>query len=130
MAFTHTISVNYKTDAGTLSATTDIVTADTETGLQTVVSAGAVNFFRALSVNKSQLASLAIKVTKACTVKTNSTGGVDVFDLADGGAVVWNRDGTAANPITTSITGFYFDGGPVDSTVKMSFLVDQPGAGS
>jgi hypothetical protein len=128
--FTHTVSISYKTDAGTISTTTVTNTADTEVGLQTVVDASAVNFFRALTVNKTQLISLAIKATKACTIKTNTTGGVDVFDLEDGGAVVWNQHDTAACPVTTSITGLYFDGGGADSTVKMSFLLNQPGVGS
>jgi hypothetical protein len=130
MAFTHTISVSYKTGAGTISSTTVTLTGDTEEGIQTVVDASAVNFFRALSVNSTQIKSMAIKATKACTIKTNTTSGVDVFALADGGAVVWNRTDTATCPITTSITGFYFDGGGVDSAISMAFLIDQPGAGS
>jgi hypothetical protein len=128
--FSHTISISYKTDSGTLSSTTDIVTADTELGIQTVVDAAASNFFRALAITKAQIVSMAIKVTKACTIKTNSTSGDDVFDLPDGGAVVWNKNETATCPITQDVSGFYFDGGGADSTVKMSFLIDQPGVGS
>lgn len=128
--FTHKITKSYTTDAGTISSVIAIKQADTEVGLQTTVDAAAVNFFRALNVNKTQIISMAISATKACTIKTNTTGGVDVFALAAGGAILWNSDDITVCPITTTITGLYMDGGGADSSVRVSFLLNQPGVGS
>lgn len=129
--FKHTIRKSYSTDAGTISAVTAIKSADTEVGIQTVVDKAATNFHRVLAVDKTQIISMAIAASKACTVKTNSTSGDDVFDLVAGGAVLWNSDDDATCPITADITGFYFDGnGADDAAVTISFLLDQPGAGS
>lgn len=128
--FTHKITKTYATDAGAISSVVGTKLADTEVGLQTVVSGAAVNFFRALNVDKTQIISMAISASKACTIKTNSTGGVNVFAMADGGAIMWNSDDITACPITTTITGIYFDGGGTDSSVRMSFLLNQPGIGS
>jgi hypothetical protein len=128
--FTHKVTKSYSTDAGTISSVIGIKQADTEVGLQTVVSGAAVNFFRTLNVDKTQIISMAISASKACTIKTNTTGGVNVFTLADGGAIMWNADDITACPVTTTITGIYFDGGGFDSAVRMSFLLNQPGVGS
>lgn len=128
--FTHKISKSYSTDAGTISSVIGTKLADSEVGLQTVVSAAAVNFFRAISVNKTQIVSMAISASKACTIKTNSTSGTDVFAMTEGEAIMWNSSDITACPITANITGLYFDGGGTDSAVKMHFLLDQPGVGS
>lgn len=128
--FTHKITKSYSTDAGTISSVIGTKLADTEVGLQTVVSAAAVNFFRTLNVDKTQIISMAISASQACTIKTNTTGGVDVFVMAAGSAILWNSDDINACPITTTITGLYFNGGGIDSTVRISFLLNQPGVGS
>ena len=128
--FTHKITKSYTTDAGTISSVIATITADTEVGLQTVVSAAAVNFFRTLNVDKTQIVSMAVSASKACTIHTNTTGGVDTFVLADGGAIMWNTSDITACPITTTITGIYFNGGGTDSAVRISFLLNQPGVGS
>lgn len=128
--FTHKITKSYTTDAGTISSVIGTKTADTEVGLQTIVDAAAVNFFRTLNVDKTQIVSMAISASKACTIKTNTTTGVDVFTLADGGAIMWNSGDITACPITTTITGLYFNGGGTDSSVRISFLLNQPGVGS
>lgn len=128
--FTHKITKSYATDAGTISSVIGTKQADTEVGLQTVVAAAAVNFFRTLNVDKTQIISMAISASKACTIKTNTAGGVDTFVMADGGAVMWNSDDITACPITTTITGIYFTGAGSDSTIRISFLLNQPGVGS
>lgn len=128
--FTHKVTKSYATDAGTISSVIGSKAADTEVGLQTVVSGAAVNFFRTLNVDKTQIISMAISASKACTIKTNTTTGVDVFVMADGGAIMWNNDDITACPITTTITGIYFNGGGTDSAVRISFLLNQPGVGS
>lgn len=128
--FTHKITKSYATDAGTISSVIATKQADTEVGLQTVVSAAAVNFFRTLNVDKTQIISMAMSATKACTIKTNNTTGANVFTMADGASIVWNSDDITACPVTTTITGIYFDGGGTDSNVRMSFLLNQPGVGS
>ena len=128
--FTHKITKSYSTDSGTISSVIGTKLADTEVGLQTVVSGAAVNFFRTLNVDKTQIISMAISASKACTIHTNTTGGVDTFVMADGSAILWNSDDINACPITTTITGIYFNGGGTNSTVRLSFLLNQPGVGS
>lgn len=128
--FTHKITKSYTTDAGTISSVIGTKTADTEVGYQGVLAGAAVNFHRVLAVDKTQIKSMAMSASKACTIKTNTTTGVQVFTLADGGVIFWNTDDITACPITTSITDLYFDGGGSDSTIRISFLLDQPGVGS
>lgn len=128
--FTHKITKSYSTDAGTISSVIGTKQADSEVGLQTVVAGAAVNFFRALTVNKTQIISMAIGASKACTIKTNSTSGTDVFAMTDGESILWNSSDITACPITANITGLYFDGGGTDSAVRVAFLLDQPGVGS
>lgn len=132
MSFTHTLSRSYKTAAGTVTAKTSDQTADTESNLDTVVSAGATNFHRTFSAKFSLLRSFLLYSSKAITVKTNSSGAPDqTFILGDGQAIIWNRDDTTSNPVTDDITDLYFtNAGASDATVKVRALIDQPGAGS
>ena len=73
MAFTHSIGVTYKNDAGTITSTTNTYTGDLEHNFDQAVPISTTNQTTSIAFTKSKIVSLVIYSDQALTIKTNST---------------------------------------------------------
>jgi len=110
--FTHTLGVTYKTDAGTITSTTDTYIGDAENDLDlggaTALAAGAVNSEYDLQITVAKIQSMVLYSDQNIVVKTNSTGSPgNTVNLTAKKQVVWNTDSPMAKPFTADVTKLF-----------------------
>lgn len=127
MAFTHTLGVTYKTDAGTITSTTDTYTADAELDIDDTVAASTTNKEFDLSVTIANVKSMVLYADQAVTVKTNSaTSPQDTISLAAKKQLFWNIDSHDSIPFAGNLTKlFVTNSGGVAANFKVRFLANQ-----
>ena len=110
--FTHTLGVTYKTDAGTITSTTDQYIGDAENDLDlggaTALAAGAVNSEFDMLITVSKIQSMVLYADQDIVIKTNSTGTPsNTINLVAKKQVVWNTDSPMAKPFTSDVTKLF-----------------------
>jgi hypothetical protein len=122
----HSISVGYKDDAGTVSSTVHTYSDDSEYNEDMLAAAGATNKEYDVAFTLSKLISLVLFSDQAVTIKTNSSSAPqDTINLQAGKEVIWTTDGAAggANPFAGNVTKFFItNAGVKDANVKFRAL--------
>jgi hypothetical protein len=124
MTFNQSTLVEYKTTAGTVSASTVTKSGGTVIPYDTTVAAGATNVHAVVAVDVSQLVSFVLFSSQTVTMKTNSSSVPEqIFTLVGGVGQTWNSSRTDANPLTADISDLYFsNSGTAAATVNLRFL--------
>ena len=124
MSFNQSTLLEYKTTAGTVSASTITKTGTSTTIHDVTVPAGASNVHAVVVVDVSQLISFILFASQTVTMKTNSTSSPDQqFTLTAGVGLTWNNSRTDSNPLTIDIADLYFsNSGTAAATVNLRFL--------
>lgn len=127
--FTHTTGITYKSDAGTITSTTETFTGDVESDYDGVIAPSTTNAEIDISVIKNNIKSMVLFSNVAVTLKVNSSSVPDdTIVLPAGGQVVWNTNHPEACPFTVDVTKiFVTNGGTAAATLKIRVLQQLPG---
>lgn len=125
-SITHTIGQSYKSGAGSTSAVSKTVTSNTETNVETVVTAGATNATITLVLDVSAIQSLMLYSDQPCTIKTNSDSTpADTITLAAKQMIIWTASNIEACPLTVDVTSLHVAvPGATDAAIKVFALLD------
>lgn len=113
MAITHTVTIGYSDGARTLSKT-ESFGGDTAEGQAADVSvtAAVTNLLIPFNATRSKLQSMEMVCDTACTIKTNTTTGVDTWALVANEPWYWSNKTPYCNATTAipggDITALYF----------------------
>lgn len=114
MAITHSVTLSYSDGARTISKT-ETFGGDTADAVASDVSvtAAVTNLLIPCSITRSKLQSFMMVCDTACTIKTNTTTGVDTFGLVANEPVYWSVKSnlnavTVNNIFTADITALYY----------------------
>jgi len=126
MAFTHTTTIGYKSDAGTITSTSEVLTGDGEANYDGVIPGGTTNAEVDLVAAHANIRSMVLFSNVATTVKVNSSSAPDdTINLPAGGQVVWNTNHPEACPFTVDVTKLFItNAGAAAATVKIRILLD------
>jgi len=126
MAFTHTTGITYKSDAGTITSTTEVFTGDGEADYDGIIPAGAVNLEIDVPVTVANIRSMVLFAATLMTVKTNSTSAPDdTLNINAGTQIVWNTNHSEPCPLTVNVVKFYVSNpGSVAGAFKFRALVN------
>lgn len=124
--FTHTTGITYKSDAGTITSTTEVFQGDGEADYDGIVPALAVNMEIDVTVPHAAIRSMVLFAATAMTVKTNSSSApTDTIPLAEGTQIVWNTNHSEACPFTADVTKLFISNpGSVAGAFKFRALLD------
>jgi len=124
--FTHTTGITYKSDAGTITSTTETFTGDGEANYDGVIPGGTTNAEVDVAAAHANILSMVLFSNVATTIKVNSSSAPDdTINLPAGGQVVWNTNHPEACPFTVDVTKLFItNGGAGAATVKVRILLD------
>lgn len=127
--FTHTTGITYKSDAGTITSTTETFTGDIESDYDGVIPPSTTNAEVDIAVTQANIQSMVLFSNVATTLKVNSSSSpVDTIVLPAGGQVVWNKNHPEACPLTADVTKIFITNANVTpATVKIRVLQQIPG---
>lgn len=127
MVFTHTLGVTYKTDAGTITSTTDSYQADCEHDIDDSVPASTTNKEFDIAITKANIKSMVLYSDQSVTLKTNSTTSpTDTITMAAKKQVVWNTDSLNSCPFTSDITKIFVTNSTAAAAkLAIRFLLNQ-----
>ncbi len=101
-----------------------VVTDDEAHDISTAVAAG-TNTQIGFAMTQTKLSGIFINADKACTMKTNSTTGVDVFSLKANDPLVWRRaSGYFSCPFTQNVTNGLYITNTTDVNIEIRSLSD------
>lgn len=113
MAITHTVTIGYSDGARTISKTENFGgdTADA-VNVDVAVTAAVTNLLVPFAVTRSKLQCMEMVCDTACTIKTNTTTGADVFGLVANEPWYWSNKTPYCNATTAlpggDVTALYF----------------------
>lgn len=102
MAFSHLISYGVSVNGGTPSSFNSSQTFDGQVSIQVDVPAASSSFSIICPVDVSQLKSVVLWATDACTVVAKNSGGstVDTFVFAANKPLIWQDGYPTSNPVS------------------------------
>jgi hypothetical protein len=101
-----------------------VVTADLAESISTKVVAG-TNTQIGFALTTAKLEGIFINADQACTMKTNSTTGVDVFSLKANDPLSWMKvSGYFANPFTQNVTNGLYITNTTDVNITIRSISD------
>jgi hypothetical protein len=128
MAFTHTVSKSYKTDAGTTSSINYVKTGPSDLNYDGVIAPNTTNHEVDLVFTHASMTSICIYATGAVTIKSNSSSAPDnTVTMTDGQQIIWNSNEAGTNPfVTADVTKIFITNASstVTSTVKIRILLN------
>ena len=125
--FTHTTTIGYKSDAGTITSTVETFQGDGEADYDGVIPANSTNVEIDIVVPVAKIRSMVLFCAVAMTIKTNSSSAPDdTIPIAAGTQIVWNTNHSEPCPLTVDVTKFFVtNAGSSEGAFKFRALLDE-----
>src|SRR5262245_22231112 len=114
MSIQHTVTISYSDGSRTISKTETFGgdTADAD-NLDLGVTAAVTNVLLPVTITRTKLQCIEMVCDTACTIKTNTTTGVDTFGLVANEPIYWSVKSnlnavTVNNIFTADVTAMYY----------------------
>lgn len=127
MAITYVFTKSVNDGTSTISKS-ETITGTGDVRVSEAITGATTNYFVSCSATTSQIKGMYFVSDQACTMKTNSTTGVDTFSLVANEPLEWTENDpavTIGDILTANVTGLYFTvPTAVTATVQGRILID------